>query len=686
MSDTSTRRWALLIGIDSYSTEGVGKDLDGCTRDIEKVYRVLNSSLNFPVSSITTLIESVGPTTQLGSRKPTRENVRNALDDLETKAKPGDFIYIHYSGHGCRVPTRYTELKGEGAMDEVLCTLEGYITDVELGETFDKLANKGLVVCVILDCCHSGGADRVSTTEGNHGRIRCLSDTPAAVKADPKDRGFRNASLVKRWLYRERKYNLIAACQPSEVAREVNVDGETMGAMTYHFLRSLDMLKNSREPVTYKNLQEVLRSSMVSAGLSQQPMQLGDQTRFLFADNLSQTNPSLFANTTISSAGNLVTLDKGLSSGISVGDRFRLYNYNRIFLSFVENNSNANGEVEIIKVRDTTSTAYFPSHLPTHTDNAWVARLHRRVPTNIQVHLPQTMDKDSHSRLHDEWPSYVNKATPLNLQFVDNLSLTDRNFAIKVDVGQNIFIFYDGEGKEMSNVPPVEADSPTNVRQLVNLLHHLSSYQLVADLNCPHKVDGPRYEFDLCPTSENDLEALEDPEDLEDPPVATLKMRFKNTDTRSLFVTLLNLSPAYGIEITYPEKRAASAEISPNGGFKDELIDITVPDILRPAADQRDGFTMRDTFKLLVTTSLEDFSHFELPDLEADPSKSRESDSDRKARRRRSIGPNWEVVTISITTSRSPRNTDSTADQTSGLEEDLETGWTCVLDDLSTTS
>jgi hypothetical protein len=40
---------------------------------------------------------------------PTGKNVRKALNDLVLSSEPGDFLFVHYSGHGTRLPAETGE-------------------------------------------------------------------------------------------------------------------------------------------------------------------------------------------------------------------------------------------------------------------------------------------------------------------------------------------------------------------------------------------------------------------------------------------------------------------------------------------------------------------------------------------------------------------------------------------------
>ncbi|RSL81822.1 hypothetical protein CEP51_005575 [Fusarium floridanum] len=143
-------RWAVVVGIDNYDD---GNHLYGCVRDAEDVSAVLQSKLKIPSDNLEVLVSRHGdPIKYSASSTPTRDNVIRALEKLEDK-DPGAFVLFYYSGHGGQCPTNHPGLKEAGELDEMICTLEEDIDDVELGRLLNRLAAKHTVLA-ILDCCH----------------------------------------------------------------------------------------------------------------------------------------------------------------------------------------------------------------------------------------------------------------------------------------------------------------------------------------------------------------------------------------------------------------------------------------------------------------------------------------------------------------------------------------------------
>ena len=167
--------YALLIGINHYAANPLYPDLRGCVRDIALVKGYLQNSLNVPDDHIWELIATAPEDNSLASIRsaapaaallPTYANIVKAFATITATAPKGAQVYIHYSGHGGRAKTQYPQLKGSNQSDESIvptdfCLPGGrYLRDVEIATLLKRMTDKGLIVTLILDSCHSGGATR----------------------------------------------------------------------------------------------------------------------------------------------------------------------------------------------------------------------------------------------------------------------------------------------------------------------------------------------------------------------------------------------------------------------------------------------------------------------------------------------------------------------------------------------
>ena len=179
VSDT----YAFLIGIDYYFPNTISnapnyKSLGGCVQDINHIEEFLKLKLGIPDKNIFKLSSSLSINNNNNNSNndagpieapedwPTYENIMSKFDKIIELTNKGDNVYIHYSGHGGRVPTKIPEKKGPNGLDETLVPMNignpgsRYIRDIEMATIIKRMVDKGLLVTLVLDSCHSGGLTR----------------------------------------------------------------------------------------------------------------------------------------------------------------------------------------------------------------------------------------------------------------------------------------------------------------------------------------------------------------------------------------------------------------------------------------------------------------------------------------------------------------------------------------------
>lgn len=613
--------WAVLVGINWYSDDEES-NLEGCINDVERTKEMLVINLQVPKGHITTLL-SANALENNDLFKPTRANVMDAIESVAKRAKAGDLFYFHYSGHGDRVLTKYGNLKTGTKKDEVLCTLEEDITDVEFGELLDKLHEEyKLVVCAVLDCCYSGGADRYKAHGVEERRVRCRKKECDAESSTDQGSGnrssrnskSRNAVPKKSWFYRSRDYNLFAAAQPHEKAREYTGDDDKVyGRMTYHLVQALVGLQSSAEPVTYGRLQDVLEANCKAiskkSGRRQQPVHLGDRDRTLFtttSPDLGQYN--LIAGITwVDEVKNTVKLNKGSASSIGKGDKFQICGPSNSFFGTFVATSSPVVEVIVSEVYGLDSIAVLSDSTPAsleNVDHRWLAKLSERAePAKVCIHAPAECHLIFIDRLKEDWRSYVDRQFPLKLEF--NSPTGDVDIVVEIDE-KSFFHYRDGNGNQMSFVPPLRSDLPESCEDLMKVLKHLCSYQLVSNLVNKTSLPLPKYEFKIeeAPRDETDQESH-----------SSWQVRFKNNHSSTLYVTILNLTSVYGVHQIFPSytQFASSRAVETDQEIPELIIDV----VISPTLNSRmcPGFRMQDIIKVLVSTEQTNFFNYLLPDL-----------------------------------------------------------------------
>jgi hypothetical protein len=687
-----------VVGVDKYNNTDSG-NLHGCVRDAENIYDVIAPLLGVPASNISMLTaphDGKSGDTPHRTNAPTRANVLAEFAKFSQLEKhPGDVFIFFYSGHGGRQDTKYPNLKGASAKDELICLPNGeYIWDVELGKILTDISKQGVAVVVILDCCHSGTMDR----EKEPVVIRSLGDVSAnrpeqpggdgdtadALDVHPDTFSTRNAVFghEKSYLYKDRGYNLIAACQPHEYAQELQLPGPggvkvQQGALTYSFIQSLLMLKSAIEAVTYEALFELMQAKLKGV-FPQEPRQhlrhWGDTSRFIFSagrrgDGLQKLRASVIRKT-----NDLVVLDKGSSAHVAVGDQFRLYAPSSFVMGMVTTASSNTLDVVVSAVRDSeTDATVRPEQAAAlqGVDSGWVAQLTAKSEhTIVRVSLPDSMAVDAQTRLQQGWSALVDPCMPVTLRF-DHAQVSDAAFS--VDVDQGFFRVSDETGRPLPFLPRVLADGLSNVEQLMGLLYHLSAYRLVAKIPSSPKPTGPpRYSFTV-------KSVAHDPSMPRS--LGAVRVLFENKTAEALYITILDLSSAYGVSELFPgqfnqsEAIDANSSLSDGSGMPGITIELEPPELLlskvpkslylnqppKPELKAGDGdanFKMTDVLKLFVTNAPESFAHYKVPDMEEDPAKLeirlQELLRTLRATPHITAHPTWNVEEIIITTPNKP--------------------------------
>jgi len=90
---------------------------------------------------------------------PTKENILAAYKKMVAEAEPGDSLFCHYSGHGCKIRDDDRGEEEDG-FDEALVPVDyqtaGLIRDDDLFDIIIKPMPDGANLFCLFDCCHSG--------------------------------------------------------------------------------------------------------------------------------------------------------------------------------------------------------------------------------------------------------------------------------------------------------------------------------------------------------------------------------------------------------------------------------------------------------------------------------------------------------------------------------------------------
>lgn len=176
-TDAITRR-ALVIGIGAYPEASGWKQING-DKDIPLVKEMLTVN-GFSKQNIV----------ELKNEQATCAAIKAETENLIAKSQTGDYIYIHFSGHGQQI----TDLNGdeEDGFDEAWIPYDAqfsyaegkyegqnHIIDDQLNQYLhrirEKVGESGKII-VVADACHSGGGSRADEDEVEEYVIRGTSD------------------------------------------------------------------------------------------------------------------------------------------------------------------------------------------------------------------------------------------------------------------------------------------------------------------------------------------------------------------------------------------------------------------------------------------------------------------------------------------------------------------------------
>lgn len=274
--DALAARHALLVGAWKYPNLPAERQLVGPKNDVELTRQALIQR-GFKSKQIHLLSDGVA-----GSEgRPTRQAILDTLDRLARQVHRGDFVYLHFSGHGSQQPVTADKRTEEpDGLDEIFLpsdvgqwdgktgAVKNAITDNEIGTRLAAIRARGAFVWAVFDTCHSGSMTRAFTPPETRDRYIDPRELgiPVTVVASPNT--VASASLMDFRVETTRggkdDGQLVAffAAQPNQITKETPLplgksDRRPLGVFTFALLQSLQLNPNA----TYRQLmQQILFS------------------------------------------------------------------------------------------------------------------------------------------------------------------------------------------------------------------------------------------------------------------------------------------------------------------------------------------------------------------------------------------------------------------------------------------
>jgi hypothetical protein len=621
-----------LIGIDYYEPNPYYKSLKGAVRDIDKVASYLEKSLQIEAEQIIRLTSPLPDQNSLADvrslrleRPPTYQNIVEAFNTITETAQAQDLVYIHYSGHGGRVKTIFPDLKGEGQFDEGLVPMDvgdrgRYLRDVEMATLLKRMTDKGLLVTVIFDSCHSGGATRAD------GEIRGSMDGQPDIRDGAKEslvaktdelianwKEVTQKSPKKNWLLSDHQdYVFLGACRPTEFAYESAIEGKDRnGALTYYMIETLIMTGTN---LTYQALYDRIKGQIQSKFPNQLPMLFGEGDRQVFG---SEIKPVQYSLTVVGVATGEVTLDGGIAQGLSRGTRFALYPVGSDFadkqkrLAVVEITDFLEASKSTAKILSLEESGVSPvvekfEGLPAVMEATPVALKHR-----VRLFVKEVGTEEN--QLSPD-------LTAKQLAALDKISQAMQGNGWLIEVKGNdeeahyqVAVGREGE-YEISQKTPIKnlnpvlsIDNNDASAEVVKRLVHLAKYQTALSLSNPFS--------DLKKAVEYELLDAETQKPLPDPNNISLKsgdrvyVRLKNVSSQPLNVAILDFEATWEIsQIPIQGDKAAFYSLQPQ--------EETLTRLRFEVPDGEYYQQSAETLKLFATRGIANFQWLILPSLD----------------------------------------------------------------------
>ena len=372
--------FAILIGAADYPNLDERFWLNGPGNDIALVENFLKSNPATPFDSnnMTILADKVAD-----ALPPTLENIRKAFADLADKIEPGDFVYLHFAGHGSQAPSANpaSELDGLdelflpsdiGMWDDGIGRVKNALVDDEIGVMIDRLRAKDATVWAVFDSCHSGTVTRGAPTGADDVRMRKI--TPASLgipqaRLDevepPVMRGMpprdQSPDMVDSGATESTGGGLVAfyAAQSTETTPEMRLPAGKKGRQAHGlFTWTIFEVLAEYPGMTYRQLgQEILRRYSAQYMVQPTPLFDGDLDRTVFDVGPSEA----IRQWPVSMEGEEVHIPAGQLHQISEGD------YLALLARPVAKSEDAIGYLKVISSTGLTSTLVPAEHegLPT---------------------------------------------------------------------------------------------------------------------------------------------------------------------------------------------------------------------------------------------------------------------------------------------------------------------------------
>ncbi|KAJ0130256.1 putative 4-hydroxy-2-oxoglutarate aldolase [Fusarium oxysporum f. sp. albedinis] len=608
------KHWAVLVGINFY---GGAEDLKGCVQDVWAMKQYLQTGQHSVDVAALTATAPANST----SRRPTEDpdcwptwvNLTNKLKRVLNNAKPGDFVYFHFSGHGTRLPESAKSAHASGNLALALFEESGpgmrYFQGQLLANCLRRMVEKGLLVTVVLDCCFSGSVLRDGNIRGTD--VRAVDYNPDVDAGIPSgsssdffqpDQLFRDAAVFPdQWLVAPDGYTILAACGPHEIARELQLaQGERRGALTYFLLDVLDDLRKRCTEITHESLYEHLRVRFRTSWPQQTPMRYGNKDMSFFG-HLGARSDMAYVRIYYRAEDQRLCLDAGLAHGVHPNDEYAVY---PLGSEDATSRSDILVTVRVENVGPLTSevaTTGQERAIQGHVD-CWIAKPlttfpRRKISVRLAAsahkfhsHIQQTRDSDG-----QRWLRLCTNDEQEACMF--NLAVNDRQE----------YEILDGTLQRIRSLPTVPIGTPDAEYHVSGMLQHLAEFKYIEGIENQLPNSSFEASFSLLSSADGNVPDTSAVHDVEHGGIWRLAL--ENHSDSPLYIAIFNFTPSWKILLSTAGDNAF--RVMQPRGMEELRMEMKVPEWLQRLG----GRHCEDVIKVFVTAKPTSFPSLILPEI-----------------------------------------------------------------------
>ena len=344
IASSGNRKLALLVGINNYQNV---TNLQGAITDIYLQKELLVHRFGFNPQDVLLVSDE-------SDIKPTREGILQAFEEhLIDRAKPGDTVVYHFSGHGSQVSEADSSLGNN--LNSTFVPSDRYIEQTGQQSTVSDITGKTLFLLmsaietdnltVVLDSCYSGGGKRgnltVRSIEGGEDYL------PSSLEREYQQKWLSELKLSPQELEQRRKNSIakgvvIASASENQIAAEAYLDGFVTGAFTYLMTQ---YLWQETSPSKVDNLVTNVSRSISNSFSSNQKPEFE-----VLAGSGNDTQPIYFSDRSVPPAEAVITQVNGNSVDFWLGgvspQALAAFNRDAVF-QLVDNDGVEQGKIRL---------------------------------------------------------------------------------------------------------------------------------------------------------------------------------------------------------------------------------------------------------------------------------------------------------------------------------------------------